>query len=584
MIASLSALTASNVLTIISSLLMLLGGVAAFIIGMNLMGSNLERAAGKSMRRLMAKAAKNRFRGIATGAAVTAIVTSSSATTVMIVGFVNVGLMTLTQAASVIMGANIGTTVTALLTAISTVGDELLIITALFTFSSFVGMLMSMLSKKEKIKRVGAILQGLGLIFVGMQFMSMTMKNMLADEHINFVIEQAFIGIGKGADKLTWHIIVLFLLGAALTGLVQSSSAITAIVISLANENLITLPMGMFIILGTNVGTCVTALFSSLGTNVNARRAAIVHLLFNVLGSIIFIIPLAFLSGHLERFLNSFIPSLSWQIAIFHMAFNVLTTAILIGFVNYLVKLACLIVPDKKDADSKEEQDTLDRRLLKTPAIAVGQVRRQLLSMADKAFKNYKLSLDMLFSGDLSHREEFDETEKSINSMNKHIISFLIELSLTEISETDEKKVSSFYHVASDIERIGDYAENIVEYAEKSVEDKLEFSDHAKEEIREMDLHITNLYRYTGQVFAGSDLNYLPDVEKEETATDDVNRKMQQSHLRRMTEGRCTAEAGAVFLQLAVNMERIGDHMNNIANSVKSYGHKSGVTVRKVSK
>ncbi|MDE5942898.1 MAG: Na/Pi cotransporter family protein [Clostridia bacterium] len=581
MTASLTALTPSNILTIISSLLMLLGGVAAFIIGMNLMGSNLERAAGKSMRRLMSKAAKNRFRGVATGAAVTAIVTSSSATTVMIVGFVNVGLMTLTQAASVIMGANIGTTVTAFLTAISTAGDELLIITALFAFSAFVGVLMAMISKKDKIKRIGAILQGLGLIFVGMRLMSMTMDNMLADENIKGAIEQVFIGIGRGADKLTWQIIVLFLLGAALTGLMQSSAAITAIVISLANANLITLPMGMFIILGTNVGTCVTALFSSLGTNVNARRTAVVHLLFNILGSIIFIIPLAFISGHLERFLNSLIPNISWQIAIFHMLFNVLTTAILIGFVNYLVKLACLIVPDK--GSDGQRSDVLDRRLLKTPAIAVGQVRRQLLNMADKSFKNYKLSLDMLFSGDLSHKDEFDETEKSINAMHKHIISFLIELSLTEISEIDEKKVSSFYHVASDIERIGDYAENIVEYAVQTVEDKIDFSDHAKEEIREMDLHITNLYRYTCQVFAGSDLNYLPDVEREESATDAVNIAMQQSHLRRMTEGKCTAEAGAIYLQLAVNMERIGDHMNNIAHSVKEYGHGSAATVRKIS-
>ena len=193
--------------------------------------------------------------------------------------------------------------------------------------------------------------------------------------------------------------------------------------------------------------------------------------------------------------------------------------------------------------------------------------------MGEDAFSNYKLSLDMLLSGDLSKKEKFDETEKDINAANKYIVSFLIKLSLQEISETDEKKISSFYRVVSDIERIGDYAENIVEYAQKIVEDKVEFSEEAKEEIREMDLHISNLYKYVCDVFSGSDLRYSPDVEREEQETDRMNNIMQQSHLKRMNEGKCTPEAGALLLQLAVNMERIGDHMHNIANSVKSYGH-----------
>ena len=307
MVNSVLALGASEILTIVNSMLLLFGGVAAFIIGMNMMGTNLETAAGKSMRRLMSKATKNRFLGVGTGAAVTAIVTSSSATTVMIVGFVNVGLMTLTQAASVIMGANIGTTITAFITAVSTTGAEFEI-TALFAFVAFVGVLMSMLGKKDQIKRVGAILQGLGLIFIGMNVLSVTMGGMLKNPGIKEAVEQVFIAIGYGKETLTWEIIVLFLLGTLLTGLVQSSAAITAIAISLASQNLISLPMAMFIILGTNVGTCVTALFSSLGTNVNARRAAVVHLLFNVIGSIIFIIPLAFTSGYVASFLNSFIP------------------------------------------------------------------------------------------------------------------------------------------------------------------------------------------------------------------------------------------------------------------------------------
>lgn len=567
---------ADDVLTIVNCMLLLFGGVATFIIGMNMMGANLETAAGKSVRRLMNKATKNRFLGVATGAAVTAIVSSSGATTVMLVGFVNVGLMTLTQAASVIMGANIGTTVTALITALSTTGGQLQI-TSLFAFIAFVGTLMRMIGKKDKLKHIGAIFQGVGLIFVGLSVLSSAVGEMMdAEAHPNIreTIEGVFSAIGKDVDTLSWQIPVLFLLGALLTGLVMSSAAITAIVISLAGTGLITLPMAMFIILGTNVGTCVTALVSSLGANVNARRTAAVHLLFNLIGCIIFIIPLSIpvVSENLAQFLQKAIPDISWQIAIFHLTFNLLTTAVLLPFVNYLVKLACLIVPEKKGSVlPAAEGETLDKRLLKTPAIAVGQVRKELKRMGKEAFANYKLSLDMLLSGDMSHKEQFSEREKNINKNNRYITSFLVKLSLEDLGEVDENKVSSFYHVASDIERIGDYAENIVEYAQKMADDKAEFSKHAREEILEMDLHLTELYKNVELTFANLDLSYMPEVEKEENATDEMCEKMQQSHLRRMNEERCTPEAGAIYLQLAINMERIGDHMHNIANSVKTY-------------
>lgn len=572
------ALGTADIFTIINCMLLLFGGVATFIIGMNMMGANLETAAGKSVRRLMNKATKNRFLGVATGAAVTAIVSSSGATTVMLVGFVNVGLMTLTQAASVIMGANIGTTVTALITALSTTGGQLQI-TSLFAFIAFVGTLMKMIGKKDKIKHVGAIFQGVGLIFVGLSVLSSAVGEMMdGDAHPNIreTIEGLFSVIGKDADVLSWQIPVLFLLGAVLTGLVMSSAAITAIVISLASSGLISLPMAMFIVLGTNVGTCVTALMSSLGASTNAKRTAAVHLLFNLIGCIIFIIPLSIpvVSNGLAGFLQKAIPDISWQIAIFHLVFNLLTTAVLLPFVKYLVKLACLIVPEKKGLPAEEPaavSERLDKRLLATPAIAVGQVRKELTRMGKEAFNNYKLALEMLLSGDTSRKEQFAATEKDINEHNRYITSFLVKLSLEDLSETDENKVSSFYHVASDIERIGDYAENIVEYAQKMAEAGAVFSEHAKAEIMEMDKHLTELYKYVELTFADIDMKYLPDVEREEKATDDMCVKMQESHLRRTNENRCTPEAGAVYLQLAINMERIGDHMHNIANSVKTY-------------
>ena len=569
---SLLALSGVDVRTVFNSLFFILGGITVFMIGMNMMGHNIEKAAGRSIRRLMGKATVNRFAGVGTGAAVTALVNSSSATTVMIVGFVNVGLMTLTQAASVIMGANIGTTVSAFIMALSSAGGSQFSVGALFALVAFAGLVLTIASKREKIKQLGYILEGVGLIFIGLNVMSGAVNDLVESENIGSAIENMFISLGNGKSFLTWEIIVLFLLGAFLTALMQSSGALTAIVISLASSSLISLQMAMCIILGTNVGTCFTSVLSSAGASVNARRAAMVHLLFNVAGALIFIFPVAFAGKYIAEFFGGFIADTEWQIALFHMVFNLVTTAVLLPFIKYLVKASCILVREKK-RDVQEEYEALDTRLLKAPAVAVGQVRKQLLKMSEDAFKNYKLSLDMLLSGDLSGQDEFAKTEESINAQNKYIVNFLILLSSQEISETDEKKIGSFYRVSSDLERIGDYAENITEYAEKLSIDKLSFSDDAKKEILEMDLHLTNLYKHVTAVFRDSDLSFMPQVEFEENETDRMNAVMQQSHLRRMNEGRCDAETGAFFLQLAVNMERIGDHMHNIANSVLGYGH-----------
>lgn len=566
-----------QIMTIINSLFFVLGGVVVFMIGMEMMGSNLEKAAGSGIRKLMGKAAKNRFTGIGTGAVITAVVNSSSATTVMIVGFVNVGLMTLTQAASVIMGANIGTTISAFIMALSSTGQAI-DIAAIFAIVAFAGLMMTMVSKQEKIKRIGNILIGVGLIFVGLEFMSLSVNNLLKSD-VKEYIEGVFISLGNSAGaKLTWQIPVLFLLGLVLTALMQASSAITGIVITLATNGLMTLPMAMCVILGTNIGTCCTSLLSSIGASTNARRAAVVHLLFNVLGGFIFIWPVAF-AGEQIADLLSFIPSVQWQVAIFHMLFNVLTTVLLVGFTKYIVKLACIIVPESKKVAPEELHETLDVRLLKTPAIAVGQARKEIVRMADMAFANYKRSMDMLLSYNINSLEQFNETEKEIDLLNKIITQFLIKLSSEPISEVDEKKVSSFYHVTSDIERIGDYAENITEFATQMVDANAKFSEHAVQEISEMDMHISELYKNVKEAFANRTLDYMYVIEKEEAETDRVCKIMHQSHLRRTNEGRCTPEAGSVYLQLAVNMERIGDHMFNIANSVKAYAedeHRKG--------
>lgn len=562
----------SAVLQIVNNLFFMLGGVAVFMIGMDMMGNNLEKAAGKGIRSLMNKAAKNRITGIATGTAVTAIVNSSSATTVMIVGFVNVGLMTLSQSVPIIMGANIGTTISAFIMALSSSGAELEV-SAIFALVAFIGFLLTMVGKSDKVKRVGFILAGVGLIFVGLHVMSDAVGELTEDgSEVRGVIESLFQSLGNGKDTLTWEMPVLFLIGMALTALVQASSAVTAIAISLAANNLISLQMAMFIVMGTNVGTCVTAILSSVGTNTNAKRTAVVHLLFNIFGSVLFFVPIAIWGNDLAVFLSKFIPNTQWQIAIFHMCFNLVTTFVLMWFDKYLVKLACILVPEKEQEDQPVAKvEILDERLLKSPAVAVGEVRKEIVKMSRLAFGNYKLSLNMLLSYDTSAQEQFNETEKQINSLNRYITSFLVKLASQEIAENDEKKVGSFYHVVSDLERIGDYAQNITEYAQIMVDKGHTFSEHAADEITKMDTHLTNLYNFVEKAFAEKDRKLFEKIEVEEQETDKMKAIMQASHVRRMDKGTCTAEVGAVFLQLAADMERIGDHMHNVSNSIKDY-------------
>ena len=563
------------VLQIISAFFYVLGGITVFMIGMEILGSNLEKAAGSKMRSLMSKATKNKFVGIATGTAITAIIQSSSATTVMIVGFVNVGFMTLMQAASVIMGANIGTTISAFIAAMSTGGAELEI-SAIFACVAFVGLLMTMLSKTEKLKRVGYILAGLGMVFVGLYIMSFTVQKLTGEDgEVGQAIRNMFASIGYGKTVLSWEIVVLFLLGLVLTAIMQSSSAITAIVISLASAGLLNLYMAMFIVLGTNVGTCFTSVISSIGASTSAKRAACIHLCFNIIGCIIFSVPVIVWGRDIADFLNYLIPgNVEWQIAIFHLFFNVTTTLILMWFIKYLVQLACLIVPEGKkhpEPVATESDELLDDRLLKTPAIAVGQARKEIVKMGQIAYSNYKRAINMLLSYDLAEKAEFAENEKHIDKLNKYITQFLVKLSSEDISVIDENKVSSFYRVTSDIERIGDYAENIVEYAEEMAQSNARFSEHAEAEIREMDGYLTELYKNVELAFSKHNLSYVQNIEEAERSVDEAYVRMKSAHIRRTNEGKCSPEAGSVYLQLAVNLERIGDHMFNIANSIKSY-------------
>ena len=546
------------VLTIITQLLLVIGGITVFMIGMKTMGSNLERAAGSSMRTMLAKVSNNRFAGVGIGAAVTAIINSSSATTVMIVGFVNVGLMSLTQAGAIIMGANIGTTISAQIMSLQSININM---AAVFSAVAAAGLVINMTGKSGRSKQIGNILIGIGFIFIGLQFMSDAVKVLTADEVIAPKLDALFLSIDNP--------FLLFLIGVVLTGLLQSSAAITGILIALAGSGLITIEQAMFITMGSNIGTCATSLIASMGTSTNARRAAVIHLLFNVLGcAVFFILMLAFQKYVVGGIIFVSGGSVERQIANFHTLFNLLTTLVLLPFLKPLVKLAQVIVPERKKTQKQGDFKYLDERILQTPAIAVAQLRKEIVIMMDLAYLNFRRAMKMICGGDLSERDESAETEKRINQYNTELTAYCVRVSSCELSAHDEFVIGSYYHVISDSERIGDYAKHIVEYAEELGGDEDAFTAAAVEEIKDLYEKIDELYQMVRKTFDERDITMFEKINDLKVSIAILKNADCDAHIERLNRGECTPARGAIFLQLLGNMERVSGHMKNISNSV----------------
>lgn len=540
---------------IIYSLFNLLGGLAVFMYGMKVMSDNLERVAGRKIKAMLSKVSENRLVGVGIGTAVTAIIQSSSATTVMIVGFVNIGIMTLMQAVPIIMGANIGTTVTLQIASLKNVFD----ITAIAGFLAAAGLFMNMFSNRNAVKRSGAILVGFGMIFIGLDFMSISMdsfKEPLA--HFFAVINNP---------------ILLILFGMIFTAVINSSSAATVIVAGFAAAGSMNLETAVYSVLGMNIGTCVTALLSSIGTNINARRAAIIHLLFNVIGTISAAIAFAIIGfGPIGAGLRAASgQDIMRQIANFHTLFNLFTTILLLPFAQVLVKLSRFIVKGSEKKSESFHMYYFDERVLKTPPVAVSQLKDELLNMLSLAKKNLDLSIEALLSLNLDSDAEVLGREDEINYLNNAITNYLVQLSSLDLSYDDEKIVGSFFNVVTDIERIGDHAENVQKFARKMSEEKIEFSDQAKQEIREFAGILNNMYDNVVKVFRDKQIELMPQVNKFEELADSSKHKMTRAHIERLNNGTCTAESGAIYLSLASNFERVADHLINIAESVLTY-------------
>lgn len=543
---------------IIITILTMFAGLSIFMFGLKTMSERLEKQAGNRLRKMFANATDNRFMGIGVGAGVTAIIQSSSATTIMVIGFVNAGILSLTQATAIIMGANIGTTITAVLISLP--------VTEFIAASGLIGVFMIMFSQNSKVRNVGYITIGLGMIFTGLVVMSNSMTQFAELESIRFFF------------STTNNPFFLILIGALVTALIQSSSASTGILITLAGVGLISIENAIFIILGINIGTCITALLAAIGSSVNARRAAAIHLMFNLSGTLIFGIILLFspLRNGIIFFLSSLgkiLPNegIGAQIAAFHIIFNLTTTILLLPFIKLLVSLALKIIPDKAIKNAEFELKFLNELILESPPIALAQAKKEILRMAEMAKQNFDVSIHAVTEYTLKNMDEFVKRENYIDWLNKEIPFYLTKISAQHVSYEDELIVSSYYHVISDIERIGDYSENLIEYAEKMVNENITFSEEAKEEIFSMYYNVLKLYDATMKGFEMVNLSMVKEVERLENSIDDYKITLSDMHIKRLGEGICSAQSGALFLSLISNLERIADHMMNIFNSIKKY-------------
>ena len=536
-------------MSLFESLLALLAGIGVFITGMDFMSSSLRRVAGPELKKLLGKMTNNRFAGIGVGASVTAIIQSSSATTVMVVGFVNAGVMTLTQATSIIMGANIGTTVTGLLVSLSSINISLY-----FSALAFIGVMM-MFINKSSIKNIGGIIAGLGLLFIGLSLMSDA-----------FNVEEARNMFTSLFATINFPLLLLFL-GMIFTALMQSSSAMTGLIIVMAGQGVMNLEDALFVVLGVNIGTCVTALIATIGTSVNARRTGLIHLLFNVVGTIIFTIFIWIFKNQVVSLL-SHINNIQYEIALFHLFFNLVTTCLLLPFIKQLVKIAEIFIKDKEE-NKDNVLKYIDERLLKTPPIAVMQVKKEIENMASLAKQNLSLCFEGVCVYEPKNEKIITKNENQIDSMNSEITKFLIKLSPLVDGESI-KTVGSYYHVVNDIERIGDLAENLFDYATEMEEKGLVFSDVAMVEIKTMYSVIMEMYDIATKTFDTDEVVDLKRLSTLEQKTDELKKQFSMAHFERLSQTGCSMELGGYFISIISNLERVGDHLVNIGYSIQN--------------
>ena len=540
----------------ITDILSLLGGLALFLFGMQTMSNGLEAAAGNKMKSILEKLTSNRIMGVFVGAVITAVIQSSSATTVMVVGFVNSGLMTLNQAVWIIMGANIGTTITGQLIALD--------IGAIAPLFAIIGVGAIMFSKSEKVHHISGIIAGLGILFIGMDMMGAAMEPLQESE--------AFLNLMTQFSNPLLGILV----GAVFTAVIQSSSASVGILQALAATGMIPLESAVYVLFGQNIGTCITAVLASIGTKVNARRTTVIHLMFNIIGTTIFtIICMTTPYVHLVESITPGDPVA--QIANAHTIFNIVTTLILLPFGNYMARAAERILPDSK----KEDDEDLRLKYIRpfdssysvgNSAIAVTQVKDEVNRMLDMVSKNIGDAFDTLIKYDEKSRQKVEEREEYIDYLNKGISEYIVSLMSGEMNADDSRKINGYYAIISNLERIGDHATNIAEYADDMKKWDLKFSDNVLDELEEMKKQCIASLKNLKNADSGDAQKVLSQAEILEQQTDDMRDKYFKKQMQRLKKGKCKPQSGIVFSEVLTDFERMGDHALNIAQQYKEMG------------
>ena len=552
----------------LTAIFTLLAGIGIFLIACQIMSSNLESASSERLKHLFTKASRSKLLGVGIGTIGTAAIQSSGATTVMTIGFVNAGIISLTQAATIIYGANIGTTITAQIVALGMFGGNGVSTSIIFSAFAGIGAFISLFANKEGYKTLGGILTGFGMLFVGHSLMSGSMEEFAALPSVKTFLA----GISNP--------VLLVLIGTIFTAIIQSSSVMTSIALAMLVSGLISLDQGIYITMGSNIGSCVVAIIAGMTSSKNAKRTALIHLIFNCSG-VIFFLALNLLAGALSggslsfgHLFNSWFPGApQTQLAMFHTFFNVVTVMCILPLTNLLVNMVVKMVPDKPEALDPDAPRLhyVDDNMLKTPPVAVQQTKKEVLRMASLAIENFNRSVNAICTLDLVEQERFEKVEKELNFLNRDLVDFVVKLSEHKsMSEHDHVYLATTYRTIRDLERIGDYAENIIESAELLKSEGNSFSEAAVEEVRRLQAMIGELYNYTIMAYEDEDFEALGMANAVEEKVDDFTKMMEDNHIRRLTEGSCTVKAGSQYLALSSNSERIADHLINVAKSIRS--------------
>ncbi len=554
-----------NVISILTAILTLLAGIGVFLVACTMMSSNLESAASRRLKQLFSHTGNNKWIGVGIGTLGTAAIQSSGAVTVMVIGFVNVGIMSLTQAATIIYGANIGTTVTAQLVALGLSGSNSISTTVLFAAFAGIGAFMMLFAKSDAWKKTGGILTGFGMLFVGLSMMANAMDEFAALDSVKLFLASIS------------NPLLLVLLGTVITAIIQSSSVMTSIAITMVVTGLIALDQGIYLTMGSNIGSCVVAIIAGMTSGVAAKRTAMIHLLFNVLGVVLFLCAALTLSlvtagvwsfGTIFERLFPAAPQL--QLAMFHTVFNVTTMLVALPLTNALVNLACRIIKDQPVQSSNEPHlYFLDPQMLRTPVVAIRQLKAEVENMAQLAIENYQRSIRDVTTLDNSERELFDRTENQLNYLNRELVHYALLLSNNQLSQFDHQYLVSTIRTVSDLERIGDYAKNIIEYADSLRQQEVRFSDYALKEIDQMNTLISRLYDATMQAYHKMDMTSLGLANQIEDEVDQLTDEMERNHIQRLALGICKPQAGTEYISLAQNSERVADHLINVAKTIR---------------